>query len=82
MITPGYFFPLKEGKKRNKLNGDVSKHYAIKAYGSMEDPRSAFCRLIREQESLIIQSPGRVSVLTNSKDQSPSEEVNSSSAGQ
>jgi hypothetical protein len=48
----------------------------------MEVTHFAFCRLLKERESLIIQSRRCVSVLTNSKDQRPSEEANSSSASQ
>jgi len=45
------YFPFKEGKLHYKLNGDLSQHYTIKAYGSMEVTHSAFCRLVKEQGS-------------------------------
>jgi hypothetical protein len=45
------YFPFKGGKLHYKLNGDLSQHYAIKAYESMEVTHSAFCRLVKEQGS-------------------------------
>jgi hypothetical protein len=43
----------------------VPKHYVIKSYGGMEVTQFAFYRLVKDQESLIIQYYRQVSRLSN-----------------
>jgi hypothetical protein len=45
----------------------------------MEVNHPAFCRFVKEQESLTIQCTHHVSVFTNSMDKNPPEKANSSS---